>query len=612
MLRRIMRRAIQQGRVLGLESPWLGRFAERAIELMADAYPHLDAASATRSCAGSTTRRRASAARSTAAPSCSSSWSREAKEQATSWIDAEEAFKLHDTYGFPVRPDEGAPRRGGARGRRRGLRGADGGAARARARSGAEPAAKDRHQAVIVVRVRRRRRRRSSATRRSREHEHRRRRPARRRTSAPGQARGEPLLPGGRRPGLPTRDRRAGTAQGARVDDVYRVGDDQAIRLRERPGAGDRRARPRRGRRTQTRHATMRNHTATHLLHAALRERLGTHVRQAGSAVRPDKLRFDFTHGAPLEPRRAAGRRGSRQRVDQGQPPRARDGDGARRGRGARRDGAVRREVRRLGARWSRSRTSRASSAAAPTSRTRAEVGIFAIVSEGSSAANVRRIEALTGPGGDRLVPRAQRRADRGRRDAGLPARPAAAAARAPPSGWPSSRSRPPRRTQRGRRGGCRARVERGRGRRRHQGRDRAARRRRPAGAAGPGRPDQGEARRRRGGARRRRATARWRWWRASARGAVERGLSAAEVVRERRGRSSAAAAAGRDDVAQAGGRDPERLDEALADGARGDRARARRLAVEARCESWRSTTGRRVRVVRSPTRPGRSRARWA
>src|SRR5215216_6009698 len=41
ILRRIMRRAIQQGRALGLESPWLGRFAERAIELMGDAYPEL-------------------------------------------------------------------------------------------------------------------------------------------------------------------------------------------------------------------------------------------------------------------------------------------------------------------------------------------------------------------------------------------------------------------------------------------------------------------------------------------------------------------------------------------------------------------------------------------
>jgi len=84
----------------------------------------------------------------------------------------------------------------------------------------------------------------------------------------------------------------------AELREAYRFEDDQSL-LFEGEGFSEG-ARVRAVVPWAVRFPTMANHTATHLLHKALQDVLGDHVRQAGSAVRPDKLRFDFTHPQQL------------------------------------------------------------------------------------------------------------------------------------------------------------------------------------------------------------------------------------------------------------------------------------------------------------------------
>ncbi len=92
-----------------------------------------------------------------------------------------------------------------------------------------------------------------------------------------------------------------GTAGTAEVLDVLRLGDDQVLRLKvtgDLPEGAEVTARVDAARR----HATQANHTATHVLNWALRSALGDGVRQAGSYVGPDKLRFDFSHRGKIDP----------------------------------------------------------------------------------------------------------------------------------------------------------------------------------------------------------------------------------------------------------------------------------------------------------------------
>jgi alanyl-tRNA synthetase len=146
---------------------------------------------------------------------------------------------------------------------------------------------------------------------------------------------------------------------------------------------------------TAVRAATMRNHSVTHIMHKALREVLGSHVQQKGSLVNADRTRFDFTHNGAVT---AAEIREIERRVNEeilaNQPTQARVMDIE----SAQKTGAMMLFGEKYGetVRVLDIGTSRELCGGTHVQRT-GDIGLFKVVGEGGVAAGIRRIEAVTG-----------------------------------------------------------------------------------------------------------------------------------------------------------------------------------------------------------------------
>ena len=399
ILRRILRRAIQQGRVLGIEQGFLPDLCHVVVETMGDAYPEL-------------VEERDTIARWTVAEEevfgrTLSQGERmlvdliaRAREQGASEVPAEDAFRLHDTYGFPfemtkellAEADLGVDEQRFAASMEEARRLARSGSRATGADAGADRAADFARAAGFQTRFVGYEETEADTVARAVEGDN---------GSLLVKLEESPFYPAG---GGQVSDAGVVEAESGRgrVVDVFRLGGDQALAIEPVEGriaegelvhaAVDR----------DSRLATMRNHTATHLLHAALRERLGPHVRQAGSYVGPDKLRFDFSHGERLSDielrdveERVNGWIGANRPVRALEMPLD--------------------EARALGAMalfgekygdWVRmvevddvSRELCGGTHVATTG----EIGLFHVTTETSSASNVRRVEAVTGPAATEL-----------------------------------------------------------------------------------------------------------------------------------------------------------------------------------------------------------------
>ncbi len=206
-------------------------------------------------------------------------------------------------------------------------------------------------------------------------------------------------------------DDETSSARGTRAElvEAYRFGEDQALLFRgEGFSAGDR---VKASVVWSTRFPTMANHTATHLLHEALREVLGDHVKQAGSAVRPDKLRFDFTHEHALSPEeRARVEQIVNRRIFENHPVITFETpiDEARKLGAMMLFGEKYGDIVRVVEVQDVSREL----CGGTHVRTTAEIGPFAILSEGSVGSGARRIEAVTSGEAWALLHAAAREAD--------------------------------------------------------------------------------------------------------------------------------------------------------------------------------------------------------
>ncbi len=409
VLRRVMRRAIQQGRGLGMEDGFLVRYAAVVRELMGGAYPELpeqreaiekwlasEEESFGRTLAQGTRLLEELIER--------------AADAGAEGIAAADAFTLHDTYGFPFDlTRELLAERGlgvDAEGFERLMD-----AQRARARAAAGAGERDGENPREIARERAET---ADFTTRFTGYETERQHTS---VGAVWDFTGEdrrflvklaesPFYPagGGQVSDVGTIECEDGDCKG-RVENVFRFGDDQVLEVALEQGTLDP-EKPVLARVDHAaRHATECNHTATHLLHAALRERLGAHVRQAGSYVGPDKLRFDFSHSQALT---AEELRDVEDRVnawilanDPVRPITTTLQEARELGAMAlfgEKYGDVVRMVQIGEGEYSRELCG------GTHVRSTAEIGLFRIQSETSSAANVRRIEALTGPAAVELL----------------------------------------------------------------------------------------------------------------------------------------------------------------------------------------------------------------